>query len=367
VGGIEELTRQLSLELGRLGHEPLVLTNRWPDGVVDEEVLDGVAVRRIPFDLPSASLRGLARAGLAAPRSAAAVLRLIHRFRPHVVHAIGAGPTAAYLAGLRPLLGAPVVLTAQGEFRSDPHRAFERSWCLRAGLSHLLRRAAAVTACSAYVLDDLAREFEVRAPATVIPNGVSPADFAGARPSTNGLGRYVFAAGRLVDQKAFDTLLRGYASVRGELGGRRLVLAGVGPDRAALEQLARDLGIGDDVSFVGGVGRHQLAELMRGADSFALPSRDEAFGIALLEAMAAGAPAVASRVGGVPEFASDGENALLVPADDPPALGAALARLANEPALRDRLMTGGRARAEELSWERIAPRYVTIYRQVARA
>jgi phosphatidylinositol alpha-1,6-mannosyltransferase len=83
--------------------------------------------------------------------------------------------------------------------------------------------------------------------------------------------------------------------------------------------------------------------------------------------MAAGTPAVAARVGGIPEFAADGENALLVAPDDDAALAAALRRLANDPVLRDRLAAGGRARADELSWARIAPRYVSIYRRVAHA
>jgi glycosyltransferase involved in cell wall biosynthesis len=255
------------------------------------------------------------------------------------------------------------VLTAQGELGGDPNRAFERSRSMRAGLSHLLRRGSAVTACSSYVLDQLARSFEVRAPAIVIPNGVVPTEFEGPRPSPNGLGRYVFAAGRLVEQKAFDSLLHGFS--RADLGGRRLVVAGDGPQRPELERLAQELRV--DVSFVGSVGRERIVELMRGADLFAFPSRYEAFGIALLEAMAAGTPAVAARVGGIPEFASDGDNALLVPPDDVDALAAALTRLAKDDALRDRLAAGGLASADELSWRRIAPRYVTLYRQVARA
>ena len=143
------------------------------------------------------------------------------------------------------------------------------------------------------------------------------------------------------------------------------MVAGGGPERSALERLARELGV--DVSFVGAVGRARLVELMRGADLFAFPSRYEAFGIALLEAMAAGTPAVAARVGGIPEFANDGENALLVPPDDEDALAAALTRLASDDALCERLAAGGRARAAELSWARIAPRYVNLYRRVAHA
>jgi glycogen(starch) synthase len=317
-------------------------------------------VRRLRFELPAASPRALVRFGARAPIASSSLVRLCRSFRPDVVHAIGAGPNAAYLAALRGRLGAALVLTAQGEFGGDPQRAFERSRSLRGGLSRLLRRGSAVTACSSFVLEELAHVFDIAAPAVVIPNGVSPEEFDIVRPAENG---YVFAAGRLVEQKALDTLLRGFA--RADLGGRRLVVAGDGPERPALERLAGELGV--DVSFTGSVGRARLVELMRGADLFAFPSRYEAFGIALLEAMAAGTPAVAARVGGIPEFASDGENALLVPPGDEGALAAALTRLASDVALRERLAAGGRARAEELSWARVAPRYVSLYRRVAHA
>lgn len=360
VGGIEELTRRLALELAGLGHEPLVLTNRWPDGTVAAETLDGVRVRRLRFELPGASPRGLAAFACAAPTTAVALRRLLRLFRPDVVHVIGAGPNAVWLAaqGVRPL-----VLTAQGEFGADPHRAFERSRALRLGLSHLLRHADAVTACSRFVLDELGAAFELRAPTRVIANGVEPREFALPRPEPNGLGRYVFAAGRLVEQKALDVLVRAWADAAPRLEGRRLVLAGDGPLRPELETLAAGLGVADSVTFLGSVDRPRLAELMRGADAFAFPSRYEAFGIALLEAMAAGTPAVAARAGGVPEFAEDA--ALLVPSEDAPALAAALVRVVCDDDVRARLVAAGRARAAELAWSRLVPEYVELYREVA--
>lgn len=360
VGGIEELTRRLALELGELGHEALVLTNRWPDGTVAEETLDGVRVRRLPLELPAASPRALVRFARVAPGSALALRRLLRSFRPDVVHAIGAGPNAAYLAALR---ARPLVFTAQGEFGADAHRAFERSRSLRAGLARVLRSADAVTACSQFVLDELERSFELHAPTSVVANGVSPSEFDLPRPARNGLGRYVFAAGRLVEQKAFDVLVRAFAEAQPRLDGRRLVVAGDGPLRDELEGLAARLGIGGSVTLLGSVGRPRLAELMRGADAFAFPSRHEAFGIALLEAMAAGTPAVAARAGGIAEFAEDA--AFLVAPDDAAALADGLARVVTNAELRARLVGAGLAQAERLSWSRIVPRYVELYREVA--
>jgi glycosyltransferase involved in cell wall biosynthesis len=144
-----------------------------------------------------------------------------------------------------------------------------------------------------------------------------------------------------VPQKGFDVLLEAFAIT--EVPGMRLVIAGEGFERENLVRRAAELGIVDRVDLVGAVGRKQLVALMLGATAFALPSRGEAFGIALLEAMAAGVPAVAAASGGVPEMARDGENAIVVDVE--------------------KLSAGGRKTARELAWTRIVERYDGVYEQ----
>jgi glycosyltransferase involved in cell wall biosynthesis len=274
------------------------------------------------------------------------------------VHVIGAGPQSAYLAALHRLLRAHLVFTAQGELAFDAQDVFTRSSSLRAGLRRMLRVADAVTACSEYVLRELTAFAPIRAPACVVPNGVEPADFADATPASRNRP-YVLGVGRLVPQKGFDVLLDACASPR--LAGLDLVVAGDGRERARLSDRAATLGLAERVELTGALGRRALAQLLAGARAFALTSRAEPFGIALLEAMAAGVPAVATRAGGVPEFARDEHNALLVPPDDSTELAAALERLDADAALRVRLVEGGRRTANELSWERIADRYLEVY------
>jgi glycogen synthase len=271
---------------------------------------------------------------------------------------IGAGPPSVYLALLRAQLSAQLVFTAQGELTFDAHGAFERSATLRAGLRRMLRQADVVTACSAYVLRDLERFGQVRGPTYVIANGVELSDFPLVCSPSEG-GGYVLAVGRLVPQKGFDTLLEAF--VADGLKRWTLLFAGDGIDRHKLEARARELGLAARVRFLGSVDRSQLAELLRGAHAFAFPSRGEGFGIALLEAMAAGVPAVATTAGGVPEFARDGENALLVPPDNPAALAQALERLTTDLQLRERIVLGGKKTAAEFAWTVIASRYEQVY------
>jgi glycogen(starch) synthase len=358
VGGIEELTRQLALAFKARRHATAVLTNRWPPGTQPSEVLDGINVTRLRFPLPAkrpfAPLRFLATS----PLAAIALLRHIHRWRPDIVHVIGAGPPSAYLGALQTHLRAPLVFTGQGELTFDAYGVFERSATLRAGLRRMLRRADAVTACSAFVMRDLEKFQAIRAPSYVIPNGVEATDFVSANPESR-WEPYVLAVGRLVPQKAFDVLLDAFAS--GRLAGLNLVFVGDGFERGSLEARAAALGLRARVRFLGSVDRARLSGLLCGARAFALPSRGEAFGIALLEAMAAGVPSVATAAGGIPELVRDGENALLVEPENPSALADALARVVRDAALRERLAREGRKTAAELNWNRIADRYEKVY------
>jgi len=112
------------------------------------------------------------------------------------------------------------------------------------------------------------------------------------------------------------------ARVRQELPAR-MVLVGDGPERAAVEARAAALGIADAMTFLGR--RIDFAGLLAHADGFVLASESESFGVAALEAMAAGVPVVATAVGGIPEVCTDGVTALLVPPEDPDALAVAIA------------------------------------------
>ena len=212
-----------------------------------------------------------------------------------------------------------------------------------------MRQARIVTACSAFTLRNLEAFAKPTCPSLVIQNGVDPEEFPHSDSTETGFDRYVFAAGRLVPRRGST-----YLSMpsQGRAAGLNLVIAGDGFAREALSRQAADLGIMDRVCLIGAVDRERLTALMRGAVAFAFPSRGEAFGIALLEAMAAGVPAVAAAAGGVPELARDGENALVVPPRAPPALSSALARLVNDPELRSRLSAGGQQTARELAWSR---------------
>jgi glycosyltransferase involved in cell wall biosynthesis len=153
----------------------------------------------------------------------------------------------------------------------------------------------------------------------------------------------ILSVGRLSREKGHANLITAFARLRAESQDRGLylVLVGDGPERARLQQQAQSLSVGEQVLFTGQ--RDDAKRFYGIASVFALPSYTEGTPNVLLESMAAGLPLVATSVGGIPELAADGKNALLVPAANATALAAALRRLLDSPVLRKELANEAQA------------------------
>ena len=175
----------------------------------------------------------------------------------------------------------------------------------------------------------------------VVPNGVPDiASPSGRDRSRSGDEVRIGCVSRLSREKGVDVLMEAFRRVASAHSGARLVLVGDGLERAALEAMSRQFGLDARVQFLGM--RDDVPEILRDVDVFVLPSRTEGLPMALLEAMAAGLPIVATAVGGVPEAIRDEEAGLLVPPENPDAMARAILRLASDEALRKRLAGGAR-------------------------
>jgi glycosyltransferase involved in cell wall biosynthesis len=270
------------------------------------------------------------------------LLALLRRERPHILHANSSkagilGRLAAWLAGV------PIrIFTVHGWAFSASQGPISRlyRWAER-----LVKPVTTVTVCvaeSERVSGLAAGSCEERT-TVVIHNGVDPGD-ALPRQRRDGLPPRIVSVGRLQEPKDPLTLVRALGSLRGTPFAA--VLVGEGPDRPAVAAELERLGLGDAARLAGE--RHDVPELLAEADIFVLSSRSEGLPLSILEAMRARLPVVASCVGGIPELVVDGETGLLVPPGDPSRLAAAIERLVEDPALRDRLGAAGRARLEEL-------------------
>jgi L-malate glycosyltransferase len=138
-------------------------------------------------------------------------------------------------------------------------------------------------------------------------------------------------------------------------------MIGDGPERADAEREAELLEVSADVRFLGRLDR--VVELMQATDLFLLPSQSESFGLAALEAMACGAPVVASRAGGLPEVIADGENGILEPVGSVEAMGRRAVELLRDPAKHRAMSEAAVRMAAEYAADRVVPMYEAMYRE----
>jgi len=303
-----------------------------------------------------------------------AVWRLCRRERFDVIHVHWPVPLALWGWAARAARAArrarhtPVVLTFYG---------IELRWVkrslpfLKGFVRWICRWADRVVAISS----ETAREIRalVDVPVDVIPYTTPFAGNTAPRVSASGDGRRltILFVGRLVELKGLAYLIEAV----GRLGGRvpaRIVAIGIGPQRDRLEALARDRKV--DVDFRNKVPDAELHQSFLTSDVLVLPSiidargDTEGLGVVLLDAMSYGIPAIASRVGGIPDIIEDGVSGLLVPPADPQALANAIERVAGDPALAKRLADAGRARLRtHFSWDVITQTWDAVYRTVSAA
>jgi glycosyltransferase involved in cell wall biosynthesis len=312
-------------------------------------------------------------------RDALAVVRLaalIRRVRPQIVHthtakAGAVGRLAAVLAGdARPPI---VVHTFHGHVLRgyfDPVRSY--------GFRLLERRLAglstALVAVSPEVRDDLVRlGVAPREKFTVVRVGIELEDRVA--PEANGrvetrrlMGippeRFTVGwIGRMTAVKRTDDVLLAFRALRERGVEATLCMVGDGPDRGEVERRAHDLGIMRDTLFLGY--QEDVAPFYAAFDAMVLASGNEGTPVSAIEALAAGRPVVATRVGGVPDVVRDGEDGFLVETGAVDAIAEALGRLAADPSLRQRLGESGRARVlPRYSVERLIDDVDRLYRSL---
>lgn len=375
LGGVEELTRNLALNLARCGDEVEIWAPFSTEGPrVSAETIDGIRVRRFAYTLPRAdpsSLRPFAREGYSTVRT---MLRAAREFRPDVLNVQCFGPNGAYATAVSALTGIPLVISLQGETVMDDSDIYSVSATMRIALRVGILRARAVTGCSRFTLRDAEARFGLReGRGMVIFNDADRTLNSGGasftiRPDLGAVldRRYVLAVGRVVKKKGFDLLLDSFCQISADHLGTDLVIGGDGPKLDELRKRASDLGIAERVHFTGRLSREEVAVAMAGAYLFAMPSRLEPFGIVVLEAWRAGTAVVATSIGGPPEFVSHGVDGLLVDPHDKKALADALDTLLSDTSLRDKIASSGQKRFSDLASPRLANEFRKVYAGAAR-
>lgn len=299
--------------------------------------------------------------------------KLVRRFRPDVVHTHTAkggfvGRSAALTMRPRPAIvhtyHGHVLEGYFGRGKTTAYRGLEKA------AGHVSDRLIGVSQAT---VDDLIRlGVAPKERFSVIPLGLELDSFADLDPvpdlqarrelGIQGDGTLFSFVARIAPIKRVDRLLKAFAVARGNGSKVQLAIVGDGEDRPALEEMAGALGIADTVHFLGY--RRDLATIAAASDAVILSSDNEGTPVALIEASAAARPAVATRVGGVPEVVTD-QTGILVPPDDVAALAAGIQRIADDPELRAAM--GERARAHAMgrySAERLVGDVDALYREL---
>ena len=291
-------------------------------------------------------------------RAVRALVGIIRDFRPHVVHThtAKAGFVARIAASLVPGPRPVVVHTYHGHVLE---RVFGRakSGVFRVLEHGLARRSDVLIGVSSATVDDLVRLGVARRERfRVVPLGLDLERFQQPDPAARGAFRAAAGArdgdvllaymGRLVPHKRVDVLIDAVARLRGSGLPVKLAIVGGGPERDALQTLAAERGVADDVHFHGYVA--DVVPVAHGADIAVIASRSEGTPVCIIEAAAAGRPAVAASTDGVPDIVRP-ETGMLVPPGDAIAFADAVQRLVEDKGLRERMGRSAR--------EHVLPRY----------
>ncbi|MEZ0490919.1 glycosyltransferase [Kineococcus sp. TBRC 1896] len=344
-GGGAVRTREVDERLA-LRHDVTVLVSNYRGAC--ERYENGV--RWIPVGLPLGYWGGIVTYFLALPRA----LRRLEA--DLVVEDFGApiGSIVPQLWTRRPIVAVVQWLNAE-EKAKQYHLPFH--WLQRAGV----HRHETLVAMSHDLGERICRG-NPRAQVVVIPNGVPREAFEVSAPR----GDDVVFLGRLeTEQKGLDLLLDAFVTAADRLPGR-LLIAGEGPNRHALEKHIARLGLRDRMELVGRVEGDEKLRLLAGARLVAMPSRFETFGLVAAEAQACGTPVVAFEIPSLREVVVPGTG-VLVPAFDTAAFAEAMVTVAHDPARLEEMGRKGRDHARRYDWDDVAARQELVYRGVLEA
>jgi glycosyltransferase involved in cell wall biosynthesis len=354
VGGVENQLAKVVSSYDRNAFSPLVCCLSRKGKIGEELERRGIAVQVLGEEPTGFNPRILWKLRRLLQREGVAVLRA------HKYHSAFYGVLAGHMARV------PAIVPSY--HLSQATRKPRRRVIIRL-LSHW---SDAVVAVSFAVKGNLMGMGIPESKLRVIYNGVDLGDFQDLLPkevAREGLGIppgswVIGSIGRLKPQKGYGTLLQALPLLeKGGLSDYSVLLAGDGKSRADLERESRAMGCGEKVKFLGM--RRDIPRLLRAMDVFAFPSLWEGFGTAVVEAMAAGIPVVASDLPCVREILPDEGYGLLVPANDPGALAAGLLSVWKDGTRREVTTRAAKERAwESFSLVKVVRRYQDLYREI---
>ncbi len=194
----------------------------------------------------------------------------------------------------------------------------------------------------------------------VIPNGVDLKRFEGLKRHRKE-GFVVITVARLERVKGIEYLIKAIPNVKFLIPGLKLLIIGDGSERRSLEHLVKELSLEDRIRFIGQIPPEGIPEYFAMADCFVLPSLKEGFGIAILEAMAASVPVIASRVGGIPDIVKEEKTGFLVEPKNSDAIARTILRVYSDRQSVENIIGNAKDGLKKYDWQNIAEKVYENY------
>jgi 1,4-alpha-glucan branching enzyme len=366
IGGQEIVVDALARQFLALGHEPVVLAPwRGSQGPFDAASVPYPVVWHPRF---LSTHWFVSRYG-----HWMAKLHRTHGF--DVIHCHGTYPAGYVGASCKAVRHLPLVITSHGDDLA-PGGLYDRKPELRGRYRLALERADAAVAISNYTVGMLREACADLRRIAPIPNGVEVEQFAVPVPRPANLapsiraGSYLLFLGRLDPRKGIDVLLEAMVVLRGRdhesmVPGLDLVVAGRGPEGPALQSLSARLGLARQVHFVGQTAGQQKLWLLQNGLCTIVPSRTwEAFGVVVVESLAAGRPVIASQLPGLADLIDHERTGLLVPPESPQKLAEAIRQMALDPRRADDWGHAARRFVQAYDWRNVAQRHLDLFAEL---
>ncbi len=365
VGGIAAHVDGLARAMQRAGHEVVVCSLHHPDEP-DDTVVDGVRVLRADPGMPWLPDEDLVARMASANHQLVQLSAQLGDWRPEVIHAhdwlvAWAGDT------LKTLLGVPLVATihATERGRHGGHLPAGLPGTINSIEWWLTYQAREIIACSRYMVREVIHSFELPAEKVhLVPNGVDTDRWKGAVAAPASQREpLVIAWGRVQYEKGFQVLARAIGELRQRVPGVRCVIAGRGTYLPELQTQIDMEGVSDIVHLAGFVPDNELHEMLQRASCVVIPSLYEPFGIVALEGMAAGAPTIVARTGGLAEIVEGTDAGMLFEPGNHHELADRIADVLADTAAADTMRVNAAVLlGKTYTWDAIAVETVEVYK-----
>jgi N-acetyl-alpha-D-glucosaminyl L-malate synthase BshA len=347
LGGIEVITQNLVTELAKNKKNQFFVITKYDRGLKKRERINNFFVNRI-------SCTEIKRLQVLIYMIKA--IFEIKKLNPDIVHCQSTIPGLAAFFSRKPYI---VYCHGSDVYLASPLRKKINNF--------VLRHASQVISLTKDMWEKIKNDYNIDS--IVIPNGIDTSKYKLNRKKIRqnfGLKneKIILYIGTLKPVKGVKYLIAAFKKISEEFPNTKLFIVGDGSERPKLEKLSKKLRLEDKVIFFGKKSNDEIPNFAIASDILVLPSLSESFGVTLLEAMAAGLPIVASKVGGVPEIIKEGRNGFLVKPKNPAAIADRLKVLLENPDIRKKISRNNLKDVKKYSWNKIAKEIEKIYEKI---